>query len=69
MIPGQTGSQAWEPQQLRRQIRRADENAHGPRQVENMVSIRILQAISPAYAQDYATRFGFDADKHPPHLL
>jgi len=32
------------------------------------VSIRILQSISPQYAQDYATRFGFDADKHPPYL-
>jgi penicillin-binding protein 1A len=33
-----------------------------------MVSIRILQAIGPQYAQDYVTRFGFDADKHPPYL-
>src|SRR2546430_14837771 len=33
-----------------------------------MVSIRILQAISPQYAQDYITRFGFDADRHPPYL-
>src|SRR5258708_20518773 len=35
---------------------------------KNMVSIRILQAISPQYAQDYITRFGFDADRHPPYL-
>ena len=35
---------------------------------KNMVSIRILQAIGPKYAQDYITRFGFDADKHPPYL-
>jgi penicillin-binding protein 1A len=34
----------------------------------NMVSIRILQAISPQYVQDYITRFGFQADKHPPFL-
>jgi len=33
-----------------------------------MVSIRILQAIGTQYAQDYVTRFGFDADKHPPYL-
>jgi penicillin-binding protein 1A len=33
-----------------------------------MVSIRILQAIGTQYAQDYITRFGFDADKHPPYL-
>src|SRR5260370_19095942 len=35
---------------------------------KNMVSIRVLQAISPQYAQDYITRFGFDADRHPPYL-
>jgi penicillin-binding protein 1A len=35
---------------------------------KNMVSIRILQGINPKYAQDYVTRFGFDADKHPPYL-
>src|SRR5487761_2164401 len=33
-----------------------------------MVAIRVLQAIGPQYAQDYITRFGFDADKHPPYL-
>jgi penicillin-binding protein 1A len=35
---------------------------------KNLVSIRILQSISPQYAQDYLTRFGFDAEKHPPYL-
>jgi penicillin-binding protein 1A len=34
----------------------------------NMVSIRVLQAISPQYVQDYITRFGFEAEKHPPFL-
>ena len=33
-----------------------------------MVSIRILQAIGAPYAQDWITRFGFDADKHPAYL-
>jgi penicillin-binding protein 1A len=35
---------------------------------KNLVSIRILQQITPQYAQDYVTRFGFDADKHPAYL-
>ncbi|MEO8123482.1 MAG: penicillin-binding transpeptidase domain-containing protein, partial [Burkholderiales bacterium] len=35
---------------------------------KNMVSIRILQAIGPTYAQQWVTRFGFDADKHPAYL-
>ena len=32
---------------------------------KNMVSIRILQAIGPQYAQDYLTRFGFDKARWP----
>ena len=35
---------------------------------KNMVSIRILQAVGPAYAQSWVTRFGFDEDKHPAYL-
>ncbi len=32
---------------------------------KNLVSIRILQAITPQYAQDYISRFGFDPKQHP----
>ena len=35
---------------------------------KNMVSIRILQAISPEYAREYAARFGFDASRQPASL-
>lgn len=35
---------------------------------KNLASIRILQAIGIRYAQDYITRFGFDAERHPPYL-
>lgn len=65
---GETGSQAWSPKNY-------DGKYEGPMSMrsalaksKNMVSIRLLQAISPQYAQDYVTRFGFDADKHPPFL-
>jgi penicillin-binding protein 1A len=64
----QTGSQAWEPHNY-------DGKYEGPMQMrtalaksKNMVSIRILQSIGPRYAQDYASRFGFDPEKHPPYL-
>lgn len=64
----ETGSQEWEP-------RNYDGKYEGPMSMrtalaksKNMVSIRILRAIGTQYAQDYATRFGFDADKHPPYL-
>jgi penicillin-binding protein 1A len=33
-----------------------------------MVSIRVLQAIGVRYAQDWITRFGFEAEKHPAYL-
>ncbi len=35
---------------------------------KNLASVRILQAITPQYAQDYVTKFGFEAAKHPPYL-
>jgi penicillin-binding protein 1A len=35
---------------------------------KNMVSIRILQSIGPQYAQEWITRFGFEAEKHPAYL-
>ena len=35
---------------------------------KNVVSVRILQAITPQYALGYLPRFGFDAAKHPANL-
>ena len=64
----QTGSQRWEPKNF-------DNRYEGPMRLrtalaksKNMVSIRILEAIGPKYAQEYVTRFGFDPEKHPPYL-
>src|SRR3954469_11690761 len=64
----QTGSQRWEPKNY-------DGKFEGPMRMrtalaksKNMVSIRILDAIGPKYAQDYVTRFGFDPERHPPYL-
>ena len=64
----QTGSEPWEPKNY-------DGKFEGPMRLrtalmksKNLVSVRILQAISPQYAQDYITRFGFDAKMHPPYL-
>ena len=63
-----TGSQRWEPKNF-------DGRFEGPMRLrtalaksKNMVSIRILDAIGVKYAQDYITRFGFDAERHPPYL-
>ena len=66
--PATTGGQLWEPKNF-------DGKYEGPMRMrqalvrsKNLVSIRILQQITPQYAQDYVTRFGFDADKHPAYL-
>jgi penicillin-binding protein 1A len=65
---GFTGGQPWEPKNY-------DGTFDGPmnlrtalKKSKNMVSIRILQSIGPKYAQEWVTRFGFDADKHPAYL-
>jgi len=64
----QTGSEPWEPKNY-------DGKFDGPMRLrtalvksKNLVSVRILQAISPQYAQDYIARFGFDPKLHPPYL-
>ena len=63
-----TGSQRWEPKNY-------DGKFEGPMRLrtalaksKNLVSVRLLQDITPRYAQDYVTRFGFEGDKHPPYL-
>jgi penicillin-binding protein 1A len=65
---GVTGGQPWEPKNY-------DGKFEGPMPLhsalarsKNMVSIRVLQAVGTQNAQDWITRFGFDADKHPPYL-
>jgi penicillin-binding protein 1A len=64
----QTGSEPWEPKNY-------DGKFEGPMRLrtaliksKNLVSVRILQAISPQYAQDYISKFGFDPKMHPPYL-
>ena len=63
-----TGGQTWEPHNYDGKYDGPIRLRTGLAKSKNMVSIRILQAITPQYAQDYITRFGFDADKHPPYL-
>jgi penicillin-binding protein 1A len=63
-----TGGQTWEPHNYDGKYDGPIRLRTGLAKSKNMVSIRILQAIGPRYAQDYITRFGFDADKHPPYL-
>ncbi len=65
---GVTNNEIWQPKNF-------DGTFDGPMRMrqalaksKNLVSVRILQAITPQYAQDYVTKFGFDAARHPPYL-
>ena len=64
----QTGSEPWQPKNYDNEFAGPMRMRQGLTKSKNMVSIRILQSITPQYAQDYLTKFGFDADKHPPYL-
>jgi penicillin-binding protein 1A len=62
------GGEDWEPKNY-------DGKFDGPLRVrtalarsKNLVTVRVLQAIGPPYAQDYIGRFGFDPKLHPPYL-
>ncbi|MEH6461181.1 penicillin-binding protein 1A [Chitinimonas sp. JJ19] len=66
--PSSIGGQRWEPKNF-------DGKYSGPMSMrdaltksKNLVSIRILQAISPEYAQSYISKFGFEGRNHPPYL-
>ena len=63
-----TGSQPWEPKNFDGGFDGPMSLRRGLAKSKNMISIRILQAITPAYAQNWVTRFGFEADKHPAFL-
>jgi penicillin-binding protein 1A len=63
-----SGGDAWEPKNY-------DGKFDGPMRLrvalaksKNLVTVRVLQAIGPQYAQDYITRFGFDPKLHPAYL-
>src|SRR5674476_851758 len=65
---GVTGGQPWEPHNYDGKFEGPMTLRRGLAKSKNMISIRILQAIGAQYAQNWITRFGFDADKHPAYL-
>jgi len=66
--PDMTGGQVWEPKNYDGKFEGPMRLRQGLARSKNLVSIRILQAIGPRYAQDWVTRFGFEPDKHPAYL-
>ena len=65
---GATGSQPWEPKNYDGTFDGPMTMRQGLMKSKNLISIRILKAIGPAYAQQWITRFGFDPEKHPAYL-
>lgn len=65
---GVTGGQPWQPKNY-------DGRFEGPMTArtalaksKNIPAIRVLEATTPAFAQQWVTRFGFEASKHPAYL-
>ena len=65
---GVTGGQPWEPKNYDGKFDGPMTLRTGLAKSKNMISIRILQAIGPQYARQWAMRFGFDEDKNLPYL-
>ncbi len=65
---GVTGGQPWEPKNYDGKFEGQMSVRTALAKSKNMASIRILQTVGASEAQQWVTRFGFDADKHPPYL-
>ena len=63
-----TGSQPWEPKNYDGKFDGPMPLATALAKSKNMVSIRVLNAIGPDYAQTWVQRFGFEPEKHPAYL-
>ncbi|MBR8347421.1 penicillin-binding protein 1A [Burkholderia ambifaria] len=64
----ETGGQPWEPKNYGGGFEGPMSMRTALQRSRNLVSIRILNQIGTKYAQQYITRFGFDADRHPAYL-
>jgi penicillin-binding protein 1A len=65
---GATGSQPWEPKNYDGTFDGPLTMRRGLAKSKNLISIRILKSIGPAFAQQWISRFGFDPEKHPAYL-
>lgn len=65
---GVTGGQPWEPKNYDGKFDGPMTMRKGLAKSKNMISIRILQSVGAQNAQDWITKFGFEAERHPPYL-
>ena len=64
----ETGSKAWEPKNYDGKYEGMMRLRTALAKSKNLVSVRLIRAIGPSYAQEYIQRFGFESEKHPPYL-
>ena len=64
----ETGNEPWEPKNYNGKFEGPMSMRRALMKSKNLVSIRILQSITPQYARDYISKFGFDPNKYPPYL-
>lgn len=64
----EAGGQDWEPKNYGGEYEGPMSLRTALAKSKNLVAVRVLQAITPQYAQDYITKFGFQAKQHPPYL-
>lgn len=63
-----TGGAPWEPKNYDGQFDGPITLREALARSRNIPSIRVLQTVGPEQAQQWVSRFGFDADKHPAYL-
>ncbi len=66
--PELTGGQVWEPKNYDGKFDGPMRMRQGLARSKNLVSIRILQAITPQFAQSHIKQFGFEPERHPAYL-
>lgn len=63
-----TGGQPWEPKNFDGKFDGPMSMRAGLAKSKNMISIRILKEVGTQNTQDWITKFGFEAERHPPYL-
>jgi penicillin-binding protein 1A len=64
----ETGGKAWEPKNYDGRTDGLMTVRSALARSKNLVSVRIMRAIGPQYAQQFIQRFGFEPEKNPPYL-
>jgi len=63
-----TGGEAWAPKNYEGSFEGPMPLKRALAKSKNLVTVRVMEAITPKYAQQWVTNFGFDAARHPPYL-